>query len=209
MNHATPTAPDAAARPANSPGILCGTDFSPAAEAAAGLAATLARRLDAPLQVLHAATHAAESSVTERLEREAVRLRATGATVQAEIARGLADEQLVVRAQPGRCRLLVVGALGGRTAGRWVLGSVAERAAERAAVPTLVIRSPETLAAWLRGERPLRVFVAFDFSRSANCGSSAPARWSPASSSGRRSSAPGWGARGRSRWRAAPRRYSQ
>ena len=167
MNHATPTAPDTAANPAGSPGILCGTDFSPAAEAAAGLAATLARRLDAPLQVLHAATHAVESSVTERLEREAVRLRATGATVQAEIARGLPDEQLVVRAQPGRCRLLVVGALGGRTAGRWVLGSVAERAAERAAVPTLVTRAPEALAAWLRGERPLRVFVAFDFSRSA------------------------------------------
>ena len=104
---------------------------------------------------------------TERLGRGAVRLRATGATVQAEIARGLPDEQLVVRAQPGRCRLLVVGALGGRTAGRWVLGSVAERAAERAAVPTLVTRAPEALAAWLRGERPLRVFVAFDFSRSA------------------------------------------
>jgi len=166
MNPPTPNAPATAGTTAAA-AVLCGTDFSPAAEAAAGVAATLARRLEAPLQLLHAETHVAAPAVTERLEREAARLRTTGGTVQAELARGLADEQLVVRAQPGRCRLLVVGALGGRTAGRWVLGSVAERAAERAAVPTLVIRSPETLAAWLRGERPLRVFVAFDFSRSA------------------------------------------
>lgn len=166
MNPTTPNAPATAGTTAAA-AVLCGTDFSPAAEAAAGVAATLARRLEAPLQLLHAETHVAAPAVTERLEREAARLRTTGGTVQAELARGLADEQLVVRAQPGRCRLLVVGALGGRTAGRWVLGSVAERAAERAAVPTLVIRSPETLAAWLRGERPLRVFVAFDFSRSA------------------------------------------
>ena len=165
MNSTTPT-PAGSPAASTSPGILCGTDFSPAAEAAAGVAARLARRLDVPLEVLHTETHALEPSVMERLEREAARLRATGATVRAELARGLADEQLVARAQPDRYRLLVVGALGGRTAGRWVLGSVAERAAERAAVPTLVTRAPEALAAWLRGERPLRVFVAFDFSRS-------------------------------------------
>lgn len=166
MNPTTPAVPGTAGTTAAT-AVLCGTDFSPAAEAAAGVAATLARRLESPLLLLHAETHAAEPAVTERLEREAARLRTAGATVLAEIARGLADEQLVVRAQPGRCRLLVVGALGGRTAGRWVLGSVAERAAERAAVPTLVTRAPEALAAWLRGERSLRVFVAFDFSRSA------------------------------------------
>ena len=166
MHPTTPPAPDATGA-TSSAAVLCGTDFSPAATAAAGVAAALARRLEAPLVLLHAEARSAEGPSDDRLEREAVRLRASGVEVRPEHARGLPDEQLVARAQRERCRLLVVGALGGRTAGRWVLGSVAERAAERAAVPTLVTRAPEVLAAWLRGERPLRVFVAFDFSRSA------------------------------------------
>lgn len=166
MNQPTPAGPGTNGIAATA-AVLCGTDFSPAAEAAAGIAASLARRLEASLELLHAETHAGEPAAHERLDREAARLRASGTVVRPELARGLPDEQLVARAQPGRCRLLVLGALGGRTAGRWVLGSVAERAAERAAVPTLVTRAPEPLAAWLRGERPLRVFVAFDFSRSA------------------------------------------
>jgi nucleotide-binding universal stress UspA family protein len=164
MNPTTPPAPDAKGAAA---AVLCGTDFSPAATAAAGIAVAFARRLEAPLVLLHAETRTAANAPDDRLEREVARLRGTGVEVRAEHVRGLPDEQLVIRAQPERCRLLVVGALGGRTAGRWVLGSVAERAAERAAVPTLVTRAPEVLAAWLRGERPLRVFVAFDFSRSA------------------------------------------
>ncbi len=149
------------------PTVLCGTDFSPAAATAADLAGALARRLGAPLTLLHAEGRAAEGAPDDRLAREAARLRTAGGEVREEWVHGLPDEQLVAHAQPDRCRLLVVGALGGRTAGRWVLGSVAERTAERAAVPTLVTRAPEPLAAWLRGERPLRVFVAFDFSRSA------------------------------------------
>ncbi len=166
MNPTTPPAPDA--KGATAPAaVLCGTDFSPAATAAAGIAVAFARRLEAPLVLLHAETRTAANAPDDRLEREVARLRGTGVEVRAEHVRGLPDEQLVIRAQPERSRLLVVGALGGRTAGRWVLGSVAERAAERAAVPTLVTRAPEVLAAWLRGERPLRVFVAFDFSRSA------------------------------------------
>jgi nucleotide-binding universal stress UspA family protein len=166
MHPITPPAPIATGATSR-PAVLCGTDFSPAATTAAGIAAAFARRFEAPLVLLHAETRSPEESPADRLELEAARLRATGVAVSTESVRGLPDEQLVARAQPEHCRLLVVGALGGRTGGRWVLGSVAERAAERAAVPTLVTRVPEVLAVWLRGERPLRVFVAFDFSRSA------------------------------------------
>ncbi|MFZ9839637.1 MAG: universal stress protein [Opitutaceae bacterium] len=164
-----PTAPSPTPAPptATAATILCGTDFSPAATAAADLAAALAHRLGSSLILLHAEARALGGPPDDRLTREAARLRAAGGEVHAELVQGLPDEQLVARAQPDRCRLLVVGALGSRTAGRWILGSVAERTAERAAVPTLVTRAPEPLAAWLRGERPLRVFVAFDFSRSA------------------------------------------
>ena len=80
MNPTTPNAPGTAGTTAAA-AVLCGTDFSPAAEAAAGVAATLARRLEAPLQLLHAETHVAAPAVTERLEREAARLRTTGGTV--------------------------------------------------------------------------------------------------------------------------------
>ncbi len=151
----------------DTPGVLCGTDFSPAAGGAADVAAAIARRLNVPLDVLHADVLPADAHVAGRMEQEAARLRATGVVVRATVAWGLPDEQLVARATPGRCRLLVVGALGRRTVERWMLGSVAERSAERATVPTLVVREAATLMAWARGEHRLRVFVAFDFSRTA------------------------------------------
>ena len=69
-------------------------------------------------------------------------------------------------------RLLVVGSLG-RRSGEWLLGSVAEHAAMRAPVPTLVVRSALPFEAWARGERPLKIFAAFDFTGTAE----AALRW--------------------------------
>lgn len=149
------------------PGVLCGTDFSPSATAAADVAAAMARRWNATLDLVHADVLPADINVADRMAQEAARLGAAGATVRAHVAWGLPDEALVARAKPDRCRLLVVGALGKRTMERWVLGSVAERTAERAPVPTVVVRDAAPLCAWARGERRLRVLVAFDFSRSA------------------------------------------
>ena len=46
---------------------------------------------------------------------------------------------------------------------RWLLGGVSERTAKRARVPTLVVRDSAPFLEWTRGERPLHVFVAFNF----------------------------------------------
>ena len=44
---------------------------------------------------------------------------------------------------------------------------MAERTAERAQTPTLVLRHAEPLRAWLRGKRPLKIFLGFNFTASA------------------------------------------
>ena len=154
-------------------GVLCGTDFSPAAVQAANVAAALARRLQTPLELLHATVLPADPQPREKLSAEADRLRQQDTVVQESLCDGNAEEELVKRAIPGKCRLLVVASLGKRGAARWLLGSVSERAAERAPVPTLVVRDAAPMEAWMRGERPLKVFVAFNFTAT----SEAALRW--------------------------------
>jgi nucleotide-binding universal stress UspA family protein len=44
------------------------------------------------------------------------------------------------------------------------VGSVAERTAESAPVPTLVVRPNGRLASWIRDEHPLKILVGYDFS---------------------------------------------
>jgi nucleotide-binding universal stress UspA family protein len=56
---------------------------------------------------------------------------------------------------------------------RWTLGSVSESVAEGADATTLVVRSSQPFVEWERGERPLRIFVAVDFSAA----SDAALRW--------------------------------
>ncbi|MBL9190161.1 MAG: universal stress protein [Opitutaceae bacterium] len=143
--------------------VLCGTDFSPSANSAANAAAALAKRLGARLDLLHVAALPTDPRTVEKLEAEAARLRQLGAEVKANVINGLPDEELVARAEARACQLMVVASLGKRATERWVLGSVSERAAERSPVPTLVVRDGASIEAWARGERPLKVFVAFNF----------------------------------------------
>jgi len=145
------------------PFVLCGTDFTPAAGHAADTAAALARRMDCPLDLVHASALPSYSPTLEQLRAEADRLRRQGADVHESIAEGNADEELVKLAKPKSCRMVVVSSLGKRTPKRWLLGSVSERTAERALVPTLVVRDAAPFLKWTRGERPLHVFVAFNF----------------------------------------------
>lgn len=164
--------------------ILCGTDFSGHARQAANVAAALATRLSAPLVLVHAKgtlTHAATpdindaliTSLRESLREEAERLRALGATVEESLTVGEADEVLVQLAEQRHARLLVISSLGLRATARWLIGSVAERAAESSPVPTLVVREAAPFEAWARGERSLKVFVGTDFGAS----SDAALRW--------------------------------
>ena len=171
--------------PKNTMRIICGTDFSKPAEQAANAAAALAARLEETLVLVHSVEGAGLGAsspkvfdalfahVGEQLQAEAGRLRALGPTVKAELLTGPPDEALVKLALPRATRLIVVSSLGRRAPGRWLLGSVSERTAERAAVPTLVVRDATPFVAWARGERALKVFVAIDFTVSAE----AALRW--------------------------------
>jgi len=152
--------------------IVCGTDFTAQATSAATVAAGLAVALRHPLLLVHArlaggremggATGGAQGA-SGALRREGARLRALGATVTTELHRGHADEMLVACARETSAVLVVVGALGTRAPTQRFLGSIAERTAEMAPVPTLIVRQAAAFEQWLHGQRPLRVFLGFDF----------------------------------------------
>jgi nucleotide-binding universal stress UspA family protein len=164
--------------------IICGTDFSEHAEQASLAAAALARRLGDTLVLAHVWDETLgeglwedfhdriSAAVRNRLYDHAIRLRETGSSVEEEMPSGMPDEELAKVASRHDARLLVVGSLG-RRSGEWLLGSVAERAALRSPIPTLVVRSAVPFEAWARGERRLKVFVAFDFTGTAE----AALRW--------------------------------
>lgn len=156
--------------------ILCGTDFSENATQAALAAAAIAKHTGAALILAHAAdelgTHAEPVRERERfldperrkLDDAVDRLAAAGANVQGQLLTGqwAEDAILEVIVKDG-VDLVVVSAAGKRAFDRWTLGSVSERIAEAAPRPTLVVRSAAPFEAWARGERALKVFVAFDF----------------------------------------------
>jgi len=154
---------------------VCGTDFTDNARQAGNVAAALAVMLDRRLHLVHAAPHHRDRRLSPQTRRallkpvradlrlEATRLRRRGATVVEELYTGNADEVLVRRARECGAHIVVVSSLGTSTTKRRLLGSVAERTAESSPATTLVVRSAAPFETWLRGERPLRVFVAFDF----------------------------------------------
>lgn len=152
--------------------ILCGTDFSPGSVEAANVAAALARRLGDTLSLAHVAPgldaskagRNAARAIKEKLEAEATRLRQTGVTVETEVLEGAASEELLDAARQLSTRLVVVSSHSRRLAERWLVGSVSEKVAQSAPVPTLVVKNAEALNAWLREGHTLKVFVGADFS---------------------------------------------
>jgi len=163
--------------------ILCGTDFSESATEAVRVAAALAQRFSAPLIVAHSVDERAEfpnhlrprlmNEDRPRLAAEVERLRKLGLTFEEKLLRGAPDDGVASFAGKAQARLVVVAASGTGAFGRWVLGNVAERIAETSPVPTLVVRAAEPFLAWARGERALKVFVATDFTATAD----AALRW--------------------------------
>lgn len=151
--------------------IVCGTDFSERAREAGNVAAGLARALGLPVLLVHVvqaeyrrSTRSERSHPAVReLRREAGRLRRRGVQVVEELREGKADEVLARLSHERSIRLVIVGSLGTRQERLWRLGSVSERTAQTSSAPTLVVRSETPFEAWFRNERPLRVFVAFDF----------------------------------------------
>ncbi len=161
--------------------ILCGTDFSENAAQAATVAAVLAARLGKPLLLVHvadefnarghdpAALAAFLRPLAQQLQDEAQRLRKTGATVGTELLTGEVAEQAIKHfGEKREASLVVVSSVSKTAFDRWTLGSVSEYLAQTDPVPTLIVRSAAPFEAWARGERPLKVFVAADFTSVSN-----------------------------------------
>jgi nucleotide-binding universal stress UspA family protein len=165
--------------------IIVGTDFSEHAREAADAAAAIAGRAGTPLVVVHVAEPAASgrgapderravlASLEQQVAAEAERLRSGGLTVKHEVLLGNPDEAIVEYAERVDAWMIVVSALGWRSEKRWRLGSVAERIAETAGCPFLMVRSAAPVLAWCQGTRPLKVVAGDDFSRTAE----AALRW--------------------------------
>lgn len=158
--------------------LLCPTDFSEAATEAANVASALAVKRGLPLKLVYCAANqfvgaeipvvcAEDRSAPVELEGEARRLSASGADVSASMLVGVEHDEIVRAARPD-AEMIVMGATTRGGADRWLMGSVAERVAESAPMPTLVVRTASALLAWLREGRPLRVLCAVDFSVSAD-----------------------------------------
>lgn len=160
--------------------IVCGTDFSVHAANAAKVAAALAKRSNTALRLIHGVAPASVEflskenvdRVRERLRRKLVaegnRLRETGAEVMESLALGRPHEVLANAAQPSKTDLIIVSSIGQFAPSRWLVGSVAEKTAQLAQVPTLVVRDHESLLDWAKGKRTLKVFVGYDFSASSD-----------------------------------------
>lgn len=155
--------------------ILCGTDFSEPAARAGKVAALLAARRHSELDLVHVlnldesegqeAKDAALRRAVAQLRKESAEMGSLGQHVRTDVSTGRPDEALPALAEGRKAELLVIGALGRRPPSRWKLGTTAERAAQAASIPTLVVRDARPFEAWYRGERSLRVVVAVDFSR--------------------------------------------
>lgn len=158
--------------------IICGTDFSDQAVQAATVAAALAQRLSVPLVLVHGIDERGEipayywpgfaETIRPKLSAEAERLRRLGALVEEKLTGGVPGDGVAKCAEQADARMIVLASSGLGSVARWMLGSISERIAEAAWVPTLVLREAARLESWVRGERPLRVFIAADFTASSD-----------------------------------------
>ena len=154
--------------------LVVGTDFSENARAAGITAAALARRWNDTLALAHVLDESMSqrlpeevretlaASTNDRLHSEAEQLSSDGVKVEEHMLSGAPEQALADLATQSDARLVIVSSVGHRP-GEWLLGSVAERTAEVSPVPTLVVRSAGPFEAWARGERPLKIFIAVDF----------------------------------------------
>lgn len=178
--------------------LVCGTDFSSNAALAARAACAWARRCGETVELVHAvdvrgvevllasqpasggdalraelATWTAQAR--QRVEADARALAAaSGVTVQARVIDAPADRALVEHAARVRATAIVVAALGSRAGSAFLLGSTADRVAQSAGCPVLVVRTAEPFENWAAKRAPLRVLVAVD----ATPTSDAALRWS-------------------------------
>jgi nucleotide-binding universal stress UspA family protein len=159
--------------------IVCGTDFSQHAAEAADVAAALAARLNETLALIHVMEVTRYELLSQelfedlrdrrqaRLKKEADRLRKAGGRVEEKLLQGSPSTALADFAAGSKARMIVVSSLGQIAPSRWLVGSVAERVAQTASVPTLVVRGAEAFKSWSK-VLPLNILVGYDFSASSD-----------------------------------------
>lgn len=158
--------------------ILTPTDFSETSRRAADVAGVLAAKRGATLRLVHSlsawigvpevpVSGVLDEQARQQLTAESERLRAGGVAVDTSLRHGAAGSEVAAVVGESPVDLIVLGS-GDPSAGHHLAGSVAEQVAEGVPVPTLVVRRPDPLMAWLRGVAPLRVLCAMDFSRSSD-----------------------------------------
>ncbi|MBZ0238065.1 MAG: universal stress protein [Deltaproteobacteria bacterium] len=143
--------------------IVCGTDFTESARFAAEIAAALAAAMKAELRLVHVDDTAnvvlSDAGFRDRihaaalaaLEGESARLRAEHrVVVTPQLLSGSPAAELAHFARAANALLIVVAAQG-PTASIFRVGGTAERVAQAAHVPVLLVRETEPLRAWLRG----------------------------------------------------------
>jgi len=166
--------------------IVCGTDLSENAQAAARAAAAIAKRLAVPLKLVHVIdelgaelTVASEQNaiydpVRRRVQEHAHALKSRfGIEVESIVLPGVAHDTLIEIARATGARLVIVSSLGSKKQHRWLLGSTAERVAQASPIPVLIVRDATSIEAWARGERPLRIMVGVEIATT----SKAALRW--------------------------------
>jgi nucleotide-binding universal stress UspA family protein len=147
------------------PTLVCGTDFTEIAHDVVDLAAMLAGAFGARLHVVHVADTSGpawrDEAVRGRaigaargaLEDEAARLAATHAVpITASVRTGSPGRELAAAADELGATMIVVAAIG-PTPSIFRIGGTAERVAQAARVPILVVRDPAPLRGWLNGQR--------------------------------------------------------
>ncbi|MBI5363738.1 MAG: universal stress protein, partial [Planctomycetes bacterium] len=164
--------------------LLCGTDFSEASRLAVRAAAAWARKTGAKLELVHAVDlHGAfallargegafvpvdaelarwRKSAEDRLAAEAAPVAASGVPITTRVLEGAADAALVAHAARCNANLIVVAAVGARAGSPFTLGSTADRVAQSADRPVLVVRDPVPIERWSAGGAPLRALLAID-----------------------------------------------
>jgi nucleotide-binding universal stress UspA family protein len=163
--------------------IVCGTDFSERSQSAMTVAAALMLRLKAtelwlvhvleptmPLQgpaVQEAGKAAAQKRLAEEAARIAVNFKDWGDfRVHHAVLTGPASDTLLEFAAEKKARFVVVSSQGHSPSFVYRVGGTSERLAQAAPLPVLVVRDAAPFEAWAKGERPLRLLLAVDWSRS-------------------------------------------
>ena len=172
--------------------FLCATDFSVHAGHGADAAVSIAERFQADVTLAHAVNVPAGRLLpapireTWTAEARAALRQLAGKVVRrdhdvaTELLIGVPDEAIVQYAQSHQPQLIVMGALGERDAGEWIIGSTAERVADASPVPVLAVRDAAPFRRWAKDEAPLKVFFAYNFDATSDLALGALAQWSRA-----------------------------